>query len=109
MQNEGAETSAQRRTLANDFTARDSKGATIAYVRQKIMKLRGEIDVYNNENKSEVLYKINADKIIGFNMNYAFTSSDGDNIGRVSRKGMGGILLQKRTEFSGIFSTYSIF
>ena len=30
-------------TLANDFTARDASGVTIAYVRQKIMKLKGAI------------------------------------------------------------------
>lgn len=75
-------------TLANDFSARDANGVTIAYVRQKLFKLKGSIDVYSNEQKSDVLYQINADKIIGFNMNYAFTKPGGENIGRVARKGV---------------------
>ena len=45
-------------TLANDFTAKDSSGNTIAYVRQKMFKLKEDISVFNNDTKSRLNYKI---------------------------------------------------
>lgn len=75
-------------TLANDFVAKDASGQTIAYVRQKMFKLKEAIMVYSNESKSELLYKINADRIIDFNASYAFTDADDRVLGRVGRKGM---------------------
>lgn len=76
-------------TLANDFTAKDASGETIAYVRQKMFKLKEEITVYSDESKNTVLYKINADRIIDFRANYAFSyEEDGEVFGRVGRKGM---------------------
>ena len=75
-------------TLANDFTAKDASGETVAYVRQKMFKLKEAIIVYSNESKNNILYKINADRIIDFRANYAFSYEDGEVFGRVGRKGM---------------------
>lgn len=75
-------------TFANDFTAKDNSGNTIAYVRQKMFKLKEAITVYANENKEEVLYTINADRIIDFNASYYFSDSDEEVIGKIGRKGM---------------------
>jgi len=75
-------------TLANDFTAKDSNGNTIAYVRQKMFKLKEAIIVYSNESKTNILYKIDADRIIDFRANYKFSYEDGEVFGRVGRKGM---------------------
>ncbi len=75
-------------TLSNDFTATDANGKTIAYVRQKMFKLKEAITVYASTAKTNELYKINADRVIDFNANYAFTDADGDMIGKVGRKGM---------------------
>lgn len=75
-------------TLANDFVVKDANNKTIAYVRQKMFKLKEAILVYSNENKKDILYKINADRILDFSANYNF-SDEGDNVfGRVGRKGM---------------------
>lgn len=75
-------------TLANDFVAKDASGHTIAYVRQKMFKFKEAIMVYSNESKQQLLYKINADRIIDFNASYAFTDEDERVIGHVGRKGM---------------------
>lgn len=75
-------------SLANDFTARDGKGNTIAYVRQKMFKFKEAISVFSSENRERVLYKINADRWIDFNASYMFTRGEGSEIfGRVGRKG----------------------
>ena len=79
-------------SLANDFVATDASGKTIAYVRQKMFKLKEAISVYSNESKQDVLYKIDADRIIDFNATYSFTNAEGKVLGRIGRKGAKSIL-----------------
>ena len=47
-------------TLANDFVATDASGTTVAYVRQKMFKLKEDILIYSNESKSDTLFRIKA-------------------------------------------------
>lgn len=75
-------------TIANDFVVKDSNDKTIAYVRQKMFKLKEAIMVYAKEDKKDLLYKINADRILDFNANYQFTNQDEEVLGRVGRRGM---------------------
>ena len=79
-------------TLANDFTAKDANGNTIGYVRQKMFKLKEDIQVFSDESKSTVLYTIGADRIIDFNASYHFKNANGEEIGKVGRKGRKSIL-----------------
>ncbi len=74
-------------TLSNDFTATNSQGKTIAYVKQKMFKLKEEIIVHSNENKTQVNYKINADRWIDFSAAYSIKNSSNAEIGKVARKG----------------------
>jgi|TARA_R110002126_G_scaffold142037_4_gene287582 hypothetical protein len=74
-------------TLANDFTAIDSNGHTIAYVKQKMFKLKEDISVYNNDTKSELNYKIKADKWLDFSVAYSFYDKREKEFGKVLRKG----------------------
>lgn len=75
-------------TIWNDFEAKDANGATIAYVRQKMFKLKEAVSVYNNDSKSALLYKIAADRWIDYNASYRFTEGESENAtGRVGRKG----------------------
>ena len=79
-------------TLANDFIAKDASGKTIAYVRQKMFKLKEDIQVFSDETKSTVLYTIGADRIIDFNASYNFKNDKGDGLGKVGRKGRKSLL-----------------
>ncbi|WP_299676960.1 hypothetical protein [uncultured Tenacibaculum sp.] len=74
-------------TLANDFSATDSSGKMIAYVRQKMFKLKEDISVYSDESKSHVNYRIKADKWLDFSTAYSFLDVDGKEFGKVVRKG----------------------
>lgn len=74
-------------TLANDFIATDANENTLAYVRQKMFKFKEAVKVYNNDSKSNVLYTINANKVIDWSASYFFTNSEGSQIGHVGRKG----------------------
>lgn len=79
-------------TLANDFTAQDAGGSTIAYVRQKMFKFKEAILIYADETKSTLLYKIDADRIIDFNACYSFKDNNENLIGKLGRKGMRSLL-----------------
>ncbi|GAA4114055.1 hypothetical protein GCM10022393_13320 [Aquimarina addita] len=78
-------------TFSNDFTAKDANGKTIAYVKQKMFKLKEEITIYDNEQKANVNYKIKADKWIDFSAAYSFANSAGTEIGKIARKGWASI------------------
>lgn len=75
-------------TFSNDFLAHDASGALVAYVRQKMFKLKEAIQIYDDENKTNVIYKIAADRIIDFNACYSFTDNQDQVIGKLGRKGM---------------------
>lgn len=74
-------------TLANDFTAKDTGGNTIAYVRQKMFKLKEDISVFNNDTRSSLNYKIKADKWLDFSTAYSFYDHKNKEFGKVARKG----------------------
>ncbi|WP_350291927.1 hypothetical protein [uncultured Croceitalea sp.] len=74
-------------TISNDFTARDAQGKVIAYVRQKMFKLKEDIEVFADDSRAQVNYNIKADKWIDFSTAYSFTDSKGKELGKVARKG----------------------
>ena len=74
-------------TFANDFTATDLSGRTIAYVRQKMFKLKEDIQIFSDENRTKVNYTIKADRWLDFSAAYSFYDSDGSVLGKIARKG----------------------
>lgn len=75
-------------TLANDFKATDASGKMIAYVRQKMFKLKEDIQIFSDESKTKVNYRIKADKWLDFSTAYSFyTEGDPKSFGKVVRKG----------------------
>ena len=74
-------------SLANDFTAIDASGKTIAYVRQKMFKLKEDIQIFSDSSKSKVLYNIKADRWLDFSAAYAFFDENGKEFGKIARKG----------------------
>ncbi|SFW31061.1 hypothetical protein [Cellulophaga fucicola] len=74
-------------SFSNDFTATDASGKTIAYVKQKMFKFKEEIKIYSDESKAKVNYSIKADKWLDFSAAYAFKDENGNEFGKVARKG----------------------
>ncbi|MFC2449976.1 MAG: hypothetical protein ACFNQA_01230 [Flavobacteriaceae bacterium] len=75
-------------TLASDFNITDRDGKHIAYVRQKMFKLKEDVVVFRDEDKSAELFRIKADRWLDFNASYSITGADGTNYGKLTRKGM---------------------
>lgn len=79
-------------TLANDFIAKDANGRTLAYVRQKMFKLKEAVTVYSDDKRNTELYKINADRWLDYNASYSLNNASGDDLGRMGRRGRKSIL-----------------
>lgn len=76
-------------TLSSDFNITDRNGNYVAYVRQKMFKLKEDVIVFNDETKSHELFRIKANQWIDFNASYAITDlQSGKIFGNLSRRGM---------------------
>ncbi|MDN3694603.1 hypothetical protein QWZ06_21185 [Chryseobacterium tructae] len=76
-------------TLASDFNITDKNGNYVAYVRQKMFKLKEDVIVFNDESKSKELFRIRANQWIDFNASYSLNDIvDNKSYGRLARKGM---------------------
>ena len=76
-------------TLSSDFNITDRHGNYVAYVREKMFKLKEDVIVFNDESKSQELFRIKADRWLDFNASYSMTDlSTHKNVGRLARKGM---------------------
>ncbi|MGC1472555.1 MAG: hypothetical protein WA775_08185 [Psychroserpens sp.] len=78
-------------TLSNDFTATDATGKTVAYVKQKLFKLKEDISFYDSKAKTNLVYRIRADQWIDFSAAYSMTNAQGNEIGKIARKGWASI------------------
>ncbi|MGJ8684741.1 MAG: hypothetical protein ACSHWW_08960 [Nonlabens sp.] len=74
-------------TLSNDFTAKNSQGQTIAYVKQKMFKLKEAVNVYSDESKTRVLFTIAANKWLDWSAAYSMVDANNNEIGKIARKG----------------------
>lgn len=74
--------------LASQIYIRDANGQLIGYVKQKLLKIKEDINVFADEQQTQHLYNIKADRIIDFSAKYNFTNAQGQNVGAIKRKGM---------------------
>lgn len=74
--------------LASQIYIRDANGQMIGYVKQKLLKLKEDINVFADEGQTQQLFNISADRILDFSANYRFTSANGQVIGSIRRRGM---------------------
>ena len=59
----------------------------IAYVRQKMFKFKEDIEIFADEEKSKVNYRIKADRWLDFSAAYSFTDDNKTDLGKIVRKG----------------------
>jgi uncharacterized protein YxjI len=74
--------------LAPQIFIRDASGAEVMYVKQKLFKLKEDIQIFADQSQTNQLYTIKADRIIDFSARYDFTNNLGQNLGAVKRRGM---------------------
>lgn len=74
--------------LASQIYIRDANGNMMGYVKQKLLKLKEDINVFADESQTQHLYNIKADRMLDFSARYNFTDANGNRIGSIKRKGM---------------------
>lgn len=74
--------------IASQIYIRDSSGTLLAYVKQKLFKLKEDINIFADENQTQHLYNIKADRVLDFSAKYNFTDAGGNFLGSIKRKGM---------------------
>jgi uncharacterized protein YxjI len=74
--------------LASQIYIRDANGQLVGYVKQKLLKLKEDINVFADEQQTQHLYNIKADRVIDFSARYNFTDAQGQKLGSIKRKGM---------------------
>ena len=78
-------------TFSNDFVITDANGTTLSYVKQKMFKLKEDILCYDNESKTNIIYRIKANKWLDYSATYVFSDDKDVEIGKVARKGRASI------------------
>lgn len=87
--------------LASQIYIRDSQGNLIGYVKQKLLKLKEDINVFADEHQTRLLFNIRADRVIDFSARYNFTDAQGRQIGAIKRQGMRSIFKANYEIFDG--------
>lgn len=74
--------------LASQIYIRDANGNLLGYVKQKLLKLKEDINVFADENQTRRLFNIQADRVIDFSARYNFSDDQGRFLGAIKRQGM---------------------
>lgn len=74
--------------IASQIYIRDSSGRLIGYVKQKLFKLKEDINIFADESQTQHLFNIKADRVLDFSAKYNFTDPAGRQLGSIRRKGM---------------------
>jgi len=74
--------------IGSKIYVRDANGNLLGYVKQKLFKLKENIDVFADEGQTQLLFNIKADRLLDFSAGYNFTSANGQSLGSVRRRGM---------------------
>lgn len=74
--------------IASQIYIRDASGNLLGYVKQKLFKLKEDINVFADEQQTQLLFNIKADRVLDFSAKYNFTDARGALLGSIKRKGM---------------------
>lgn len=74
--------------IASQIYIRDANGQLFGYVKQKLFKLKEDINIFADEAQTQHLYNIKADRVLDFSAKYNFTDAAGNHLGSIKRQGM---------------------
>ncbi len=87
--------------IASQIYLRDASGNLLGYVKQKLFKLKEDINVFADEGQTQQLFNIKADRVLDFSAKYNFTDARGAFLGSIKRKGMRSIFKANYEIFDG--------
>lgn len=74
--------------IASQIYVRDAGGNLLGYVKQKLFKLKEDINLFADEGQTQLLFNIKADRVLDFSAKYQFTDATGKFLGSIKRRGM---------------------
>lgn len=74
--------------IASQIYIRDASGQLTGYVKQKLFKLKEDINIFADEGQTQHLFNIKADRVFDFSAKYNFTDASGRLLGAIKRQGM---------------------
>ncbi|HEV8537204.1 MAG TPA: hypothetical protein VGR87_15980 [Candidatus Limnocylindria bacterium] len=74
-------------TIGSHMRVVDAAGQLVSYVKQKAFKLKEDVTIFADEEQSQPLYRIQANKIIDVGATYAISTPDGRSLGAVRQHG----------------------
>jgi uncharacterized protein YxjI len=74
--------------LAPQISVEDTSGVVQLYVRQKLLKLKESVSVFTDDSQKEIVYKIDADRVIDFRARYTITDASGRVVGAIKQRGL---------------------
>ena len=74
-------------TLGSRFWLTDANGQTLAYIKQKMLKLKEDIQIFADEQQTTLLYQVKADRVIDLSPVFTVTKADGTKLGSIKRHG----------------------
>ena len=74
--------------LASQIYIREANGNLFGYVKQKLFKLKEDINIFTDENQTHQRFNIKADRVIDFSARYNFTDNQNRPFGSIKRQGM---------------------
>jgi hypothetical protein len=89
----------------NRVSVTDHQGKLLFVIRQKAFRLKEAIMVYGDEQLSQPLYEIKADRIIDFSARYNFSDPKGTDLGGIKRHGMKSLWSAKYDTFDSLAAT----
>lgn len=87
--------------IASQIYIRDASGQLTGYVKQKLFKLKEDINIFADESQTRHLYNIKADRVLDFSAKYNFTDASGRPLGAIKRQGMRSIWKANYEIFDG--------
>jgi hypothetical protein len=75
-------------TIGSHVRVVDATGELVSYVKQKAFKLKEDVTIFADEQQTQPVYRIKANKIIDIGATYAISTSDGRALGAVRQHGM---------------------
>ena len=69
------------------FSVKDAQGRLIAYIRQKAFKFKEDVSIFDDESRTNLIFKIKADRWLDWSAVYNFSDTDGNPLGKAKRRG----------------------
>ncbi len=73
--------------MAPQLSVTDANGNLVAYIKQKLFKLKEDVTVFEDEQKTRPAFNMKADKSIDWSPRFQFVDQLGQTVGAVKRQG----------------------